>query len=458
MRCKYLAIIAVVALLLVLAGCGKAECKKDSDCTKPHFTGKCIDKKCAYTPIPNECGNLKCEAGENKCSCPDDCGKCEGKIGKYLTLSCNAQKECVQDIPAAMQKPITLTRELTTGGTRISVTTTFNQPFNTKKDQFELDFGINALAPTMSDLKITRLELTGMTPDRRTIQLSDKTTSKILFETGKATEKLIIDFPTTDHDGELTNLILKIYLDYALISGTATTPKSAMLQNNYQSLKFIWAMSEKPSGCPASCDDKNPGTRDYCGPETNYFCVNEPIAGACGNGICEGTENKCTCPSDCGPCTGGGTYLVLSCVADKCAAQMKPGITAQPQSLFDDRDLGAFHMQNNYKYNKPFNTKTDKFTLEFSLYTKQDNVASIKIKDIRLLDGAQELAFASAGKEFTEAGQKQTVEFAVPALGPLEQDRSLALRVWYEYVQDGQTKQGDYTKQLGKVMLLNPDV
>ncbi len=458
MRCKYLVIIAVVALLLVLAGCGKAECKNDSDCAKLHFTGKCADKKCSYTPIPNECGNLKCEAGETKCSCPDDCGKCEGKIGKYMNQSCNAQKECIQDVPAATQKPITMTRELSTGGTKISVTTTFNQPFNTKKDQFELDFGINTLAPTMSDLKISRLELTGMTPDKRTIQLSDKITSRSLFENEKAKEKLIIDFPTTDPDGELTNLMLKIYLDYVLTSGTTTTPKSTVLQNNYQSLKLAWAMPEKPAGCPASCDDKNPGTRDYCGPETSYFCVNEPIPGACGNGICDGAENKCTCPSDCGPCTGGGTYLALSCIADKCAAQMKPGITAQPQSLFDDRDFSAFHMQNTYKYNRPFNTKTDKFTLEFSLYTKQENTASIRIKDIRLLDGTQEIAFVSAGKEFTEPGQKQAVELSIPSIGPLEQDRSLALKVWYEYVQDEQTKQGDYTKQLGKVMILNPDV
>ncbi|MEM2915924.1 MAG: hypothetical protein QXT19_00995 [Candidatus Woesearchaeota archaeon] len=457
MRCKY-AVIAVIVLLIVLVGCTKAECRKDADCIKPHFTGKCIDKKCAYTPIPNECGNLKCEEEENKCSCPQDCGKCEGKIGKYLVQSCNAQKECVQDIPPAIQKPITTTRELSTGGTKISVTTTFNQPFNIKKDQIELDFGINFLAPTMNDLKITRLELTGTTPDKRTIPLSDKVTSKSLFVTGKTKEKLIIDFPTTDPDGELTNLLLKIYLDYVLTSGTTTTPKSAVLQNNYQALKFVWARPEKPAGCPTSCDDKNPGTRDYCGPETNYFCINEPIAGACGNGMCDGSENKCTCPQDCGPCVGGGTYLTLSCIANKCVAQMKPGITIQPQSLFDDRDLNAFHMQNTYKYNRPFNTKTDKFALEFSIYTKQENVASIKIKDIRLLDGTEEIAFASAGKEFTEAGQKQTVELSLPAGGPLEQDRSLALRVWYEYVQDGQTKQGDYTKQLGKVVLLNPDV
>jgi hypothetical protein len=371
---------------------------------------------------------------------------------------CSAQQECVQDIPATQQKPITQTRELTTGGSRISVTTTFNQPFNTRKDQFELEFGLNVLAPTMSEVIITRLELTGMTPDKRTIPLSDRSVNKQVQEGSKVTEGLIIDFPTTEPDGELTNLNLKIYLDYVLISGATVTPKSTILQHPYQALKFIWARPEKSPGCPASCDDANPGTEDVCGPETLFFCEHRPIAGACGNNVCDGTENKCTCPQDCGPCTGGGTYLSRSCVNNACLAQLKPGIMVQPQSLFDDRDLSAFHLQNSYKYNKPFNLKTDKLVLEFTLYEKQDTVSSVKLKDVRVLEATQELAYANIAKELTTLGQRETAELMIPAVGAAEQERALILRVWYEYVQAGQTKQGDFTKPLGKVMLVNPDV
>jgi hypothetical protein len=459
MRCRTFVFISVLAVLLILAGCAKAECKKNEQCVKPHFTGSCVDKKCVWQPIPGECGNLDCESGENECTCEQDCGACAGKSGKHLVRSCSRNNECVEDIPATAQKPITQTRELGTGGSKISATTTFNQPFNTKKDQIAVEFGINVLGPGMSDISVARLELTGMTPDRRTVKLADKTVGKMLFEGSKLTEYLIIDFPTSDKDGELTNLNLKVYLDYVVTSGTTASPKSVTLSHPYQALKFAWAMPEKSAGCPANCDDNNDGTQDFCDASTNYFCEHRPLAGACGNGLCDGTENKCSCPSDCGPCSGGGTYLSQSCVGMACLSALKPGITVQPQSVFDERELAGFTLQNSYKYGKPFNVKADKFLLEFTLYQKQDPVSSIKIKDVRLLDGSQELAYVNANKELTAIGQKQAVDVTIPSLGgSAEQERPITLRVWYEYSKDGQVTLADFSEPLGKIALVNPDV
>jgi hypothetical protein len=408
-----------------------------------------------YTPIPNECGNTLCDGTENKCTCAQDCGKCEGKSGKYLAQQCNAQQQCVEDIPETAQKPITQTRELTASGARIGVTTTFNQPFNLKKDQVELEFSLNALAQGMSDVKITRLQLTGTTPDKRTIQLADKTTNRQIYD--RAKEQLIIDFPTADKDGELANLNLKIYLDYTLTSGGTVTPKSTTVQQSYQPLKFVWAMPEQPPGCPASCDDSNPATQDACGPETNYFCEHRPVLGVCGNGICDGSKNSCTCPQDCGPCTGSTTYLSRSCIGTACAYQVKQGITVQQQSLFDDRNLGPFHLQNTYSFPKPFNAKKDAFTFAFILYSMQESVSSVTLKNARLLEGTQDVASAGIGQEFTAAGQNASITITLqPSVA--EQERSLVLHVWYDYVQGGTTKQGEYTQALGKIPIVNPDV
>ncbi|MEM4246894.1 MAG: hypothetical protein QXF14_01055, partial [Candidatus Woesearchaeota archaeon] len=86
-----------------------------------------------------------------------------------------------------------------------------------------------------------------------------------------------------------------------------------------------------------------------------------------------------------------------------------------------------------------------------------DTVTSVRITEARLLDGSQEIASASIGKELTTKDQVETVEITIPT-GPPEQERSLSLHVWYEYVQNEQTKSGDYTKALGKVAILSPDV
>jgi len=458
MRCNKIVFISVLALILVLAGCAKAECKKDEQCVKPHFTGQCADKKCVYDPIPGECGNTLCEPDENQCSCADDCGLCSGKVGKHLVKQCTPQDECVEDIPVTAQKPITLTRELSTGGSKISLTSTFPQPFNIRKDQLELDFGINVLATTMSDLKITRFELTGVTPDRRTVSLADKSVEKQLFEGARVKEYLIVDFPTSEVDGELSALNLKIYLDYVVTSGTATTSKSVTLAHPYQALKFAWARPANLTGCPTSCDDGNPGTEDkVVRVGDGCFCEYKPKTGACGNGVCDTAENKCTCASDCGPCAGGGTYLTRNCVGTNCVSQLKPGTAVQPQSIFDERPLGPFELQNSYKFNKPLNTKTDSLTMEFTLYQKQDAVTSVKLKDARLLDGSQEVSSVSINKELTTVGQKEISAMSIPPVAG-EADRTLTLRVWYEYVEGGTTKQGDFSRALGKLTIISPDV
>ena len=50
--------------------------------------------------------------------------------------------------------------------------------------------------------------------------------------------------------------------------------------------------------CPASCDDGNSCTKDFCSEETGFKCVNEDIVPCCGNGICEENERDCVdCPA-----------------------------------------------------------------------------------------------------------------------------------------------------------------
>ena len=133
MRVKHVLLLLTILVLLSLAGCEKAECKKDADCKKAHFTSKCEQKKCVHTPVPNECGNKECEesAGENKCGCAEDCGKCEGKQGKWLELHCEG-KTCIAT--PAKSEPVKTAKEATSAGDKFKITLETTTPLNANQE------------------------------------------------------------------------------------------------------------------------------------------------------------------------------------------------------------------------------------------------------------------------------------------------------------------------------------
>ncbi len=454
MKTKFFFLLLFILTVLVLTGCEKAECETDSDCLKPHFTGTCLDEKCVYTPIPNECGNGICDGGETKCTCPEDCGVCIGPSGPF-ELVCVGDL-CLEGIPASKVKPQISTKELSAGGDKIRLTTEYNQPFNVLSDLFKVTIALSSPSHRNTDRKVSKLTLVGSI-DRQTIPLAEKILNRPLWPGSEISADLIVDFPTAEKQGTVTNLELQITYDY--LTGTTTkVPKSVIVKHRYTGIKFNWVKPSTPYPCPASCDDGNPGTQDVCDASTKFFCEHRPIPGVCGNYVCDANENPCTCPSDCGPCADGGTYTTFACIENACIAQLKPGIAQEAQSLFDDRKLGPFHLQNNYEYLNPFNVALDKLGLNFNLYDKNADVKDIKITAVRVFEGTNELASAAPSLMLPDAGSSGLVEISIPPQAQPEVAKTLTIKVWFEYKQDGSDKKSSYSKPLGKITLLSPGV
>ncbi len=447
-----------IAVLLLLAACGKAECKKDVDCIRSHFTGKCEEKKCVYTPIPNECGNKKCETSnkEDKCSCPVDCGLCEGKVdgSQFLVQQC-IQDKCIEDVEESQVKPYFSTADVSISGDKFKIDTVYPQPFNMKKDTFSITVTLADQGTANSDEHLLNAELTATTKDKRTITLVRTDVDRYLWTEGSSIfEGLIIDFPATELEGELTNLVLKIQYEYAITQAGKKTVKQAILQNRYKE-KFIFVKPSASYPCPASCDDKNAGTKDTCGPQTNNFCKHEPIPNACGNYKCDGTENRCTCPTDCGVCSGSaGNFLDYTCQQNKCATVLKAGVTVQSTPIFDDRSLGPVQLHNNYKYSNPLNIKEDEFNLDFKIYRMDPSISGFTIETIRILEGTQQLVEVTVDKELSDTPTPVVVK--IPSIQQPEEEHSLNIGVWYKYKQGDQEKTGNFQKSLGKTTLINP--
>ncbi|MBD3361483.1 hypothetical protein GF358_01695 [Candidatus Woesearchaeota archaeon] len=456
MRFKSLSLIIFIVILLLLAGCG-GECKVDADCQKSHFTGKCVNKKCVFTPIPNEIGNGICEQGENKCNAPADCGICRGSNGLYLKYQCINNK-CVDAVPLEKIKPVYLSSDSRVSGIEIKTTSDFNQPFNFKKDLFNLKFSLMSLPNTIEDVMIKRIELTGITADRRKVTLFDAPVNRPLRLELDVEEDLILDLNTAENSGELNNLKLNMYIDYYVVSSGKRSLKSSSFPVRFSGLnKFVWVMPESEYSCPESCDDDNPGTEDFCSEATDFFCVHKPIAGQCGNFICEPGENKCTCEVDCGACAGpAGNYMSYSCVDDVCKARLRASFSQEKKSIFDDRDLSYFHLQNNFEFNYPFNLDDDSVVLKFSLYDKNADVSQIRITDVRLFEGTSEIAHTFANIGLSNVGDAASVSVKIPEISGVEESMTLNLAVWYEFNRGDQTVKNDFRKSLGKITVINP--
>ncbi len=143
--------IALVILIFLISGCSKAECEVSSDCgSLTCKTSSCVDGDCQFTSKRNCCGNGEedeIEDGKpgNKCTCPADYGKCEGKgkikVGsrsydtEYLEYLCE-NNECVFGVDKEEVKENTLLDEKDFSLFRLETLATFNKPFDTRRDDF----------------------------------------------------------------------------------------------------------------------------------------------------------------------------------------------------------------------------------------------------------------------------------------------------------------------------------
>lgn len=462
MKMRFNKAVFVIFLIFVflLAACSKKGCETALDCTPKHaFSAACINNECVYSPIPGICGNTLCETGENKCTCPQDCGPCTGPVqgSKYLIQKC-VRNQCLQDVPENKIKPVFDSKEVSNRGDKFRIETFYNNPFNLKKDLFKVKISLISQGPKNRNERITGLELSGVTADRKTVGLSSKKVNKVLWSANSfIKEDLILSIPTSKIEGLIKNLVLTVNYEYVFQQTPTKTlqKKSAFKVNLGSGFVFVKPASVYP--CPESCDDNNPGTRDYCGPETNYFCAHEPIPGTCGNFICESFENKCTCPVDCGPCSGSaGSFLNFVCIKDECKTVLKPGISATPTSIFDERKISGIALNNNYEFNNPFNIKSDKFVLKLSLYSLPSDISNFKIESVRLLDGAHLIAEDSVNQVISTSSPR-LISITIPGLSLPEEEHSTVLKVWYSFNRDGKTYKGTFSKSLGKITFINPE-
>ncbi len=455
---KFILIAVIFSLMLILSSCGEpepeGECPASCGDNDPCTTDSCSKDTrfmCRNTPIPG------CDAA---CGVP-----CTGSAGKYMTMQCDtAAKQCAADVsPSTKINPTPLLLEQLTKGFKFRVETLMNQPFNMQADTLGMDISLITLPDGVDAVTIKNIELSGQTASRQTVILARKAIGRTIYGTSSPiSEQMRVDFPTSDFDGTFSTLKMTISYEYDQLTYGNLQKKDDTITISVRAQTLEWMKPTVTQSCPSSCDDGNSATDDVCSAATEYFCEHNPKAGVCGNSVCDSTEDKCDCPDDCGPCSGpASSSLSYACSSsNKCVTMISPSITQEPISLFDDRNINIFHLQNNYAYNSPFNVNTDKFTADFSLFNIGSAYKDVKIATVKIMDMDQEIASAEVGKTFSGVGDSVSVEMSVDSFTGTEESKTLSLKVWYEYAQVSgnisTAKFGSYSKGLGKIPLVNP--
>ena len=165
-----------IVSLVAISSCVKPECKTSSDCpSRICSLSKCENSKCIYGLQLNCCGNRINESIENgkpgnKCTCPQDYGKCEGK-GKvkarskiqdaaYLHYYCNEDEECILDVEEGDVIPQNMLDVINARFFKATSIVTYNKPFDVNDDDFAIKITLDDISKDLVlpiELKNVRL-------------------------------------------------------------------------------------------------------------------------------------------------------------------------------------------------------------------------------------------------------------------------------------------------------------
>jgi hypothetical protein len=474
MKIKTILVILVISALLLFSGCAKKECSAKSDCISKGacFITSCVKGKCINTEKQGcTCGNLKCDSGENSCTCSADCGACTGNIGTLMQKSC-VNNECVTSVKSAEQTSVEdAIQYIENRATKLELTlkASYDQPFNIKKSLFSVNIGVKKIYTGVTDVKITRIRLVqhSVAKDRygkRTgdspVILADREYSKTLFdENSEFVKEFPVFISSMDNNSEATkDVTLEITYGY-----TSTSQQTGTFEKD---LEMVFVNPSQPVSCPSTCSDNNTCTTDSCGEQTGYFCEHKitSTGACCGDDACNLGEDRCRCPQDCGVCTGDiGTYMMMGCSLDKiCSYAIKNPAIMQQTSKLADASFGKAMMSIKISYYTPFDKKNNKFIVVLEPKTL-GGVIDLIISKVTVLDTAGTILGETSVSRTISEGTTGTVDIPLTYTTlSAEEEKTVRVRIDYSLKNPGTTA-GVYTDiisyyqyDIGRLMILNP--
>ena len=220
-------------------------------------------------------------------------------------------------------------------------------------------------------------------------------------------------------------------------------------------------------GCTRECT-KNSDCKAKAGFDakcSNGKCFEISNQNVCGNSLCEtGTENQCSCPQDCGQCSGSEGKLQRACSQKKeCVLSLNED-TLKETSYTDTIDIRVASIDLLYSYFQPFDTTKHLFKITFKLNKKQDDVSKLTIRKVKVLEQGKDAiklyGELDIGQFFWSPTARINAELPLsPQLfNNSGEEKSAQIEIFYEYtLKSGSAFSDSVKKDLpAKILFVKP--
>lgn len=141
--------------------CDESVCKDNNSCTRDYCKALNGYKYCIneYRLDVSCCGNKQCDSGEDKCSCPFDCGECDFDYGDFIHYTCNDNEKCVPKIKDnTLEEKSKIYSTTSISDFKFDVKISYDQPFDLDST-FKIEMTLQNLNSNVNNPEIQSIQL-----------------------------------------------------------------------------------------------------------------------------------------------------------------------------------------------------------------------------------------------------------------------------------------------------------
>ena len=170
----------------------------------------------------------------------------------------------------------------------------------------------------------------------------------------------------------------------------------------------------------------------------------------CDNDKCVYAKEVKVIKDDCSDCKEKTGYEL---VCDKSTGfsceykSIKSTVVVKQNNIFEERREASILFNLYYVFNNPFNVQNNTFDIKFMIKELPQNINSVRLDTIRLLEGQQEISSITP-KKLLIPNKEIIIPIKLPPQSLEEVKRGITVGVWFDYNKDNKQNKHKFQKQI----------